>query len=138
MEQSDQKESKQNDSSLTVDASNTPGFQFSYIWPVRTPEMINAFVNCAQDTELTSKMITNSFQLDNEEICLDWYISAFPNAYTQKNSSNLVIMSILLAHLPVSKNVHIKSLRITHLISIPQLHILIKRTNDFENKNCLG
>ena len=134
MAQPEQKDSKQNDSSLTIDTNGTQGFQFSYTWPVRTPEIINAFVYCDPDTKLASKMITNSFKLNNEDIVLNWYIYAYPNGYTPtwENTSDLFILSILIPHLPISKTLRIKSLRMRHLVSIPQLHILESRPNNFD------
>ena len=97
---------KQNDHLIEIDTSGSPGFQFSFNFPVRTPEMINAFVHCEPDTKLESELTTNSFLLGDEETCLDWYICAYPNGYTccWEDSSSLFVVSSVIPQLKCQKN----------------------------------
>ena len=125
--------------SIEIDTSSIAGFQFKYTWSIRTEEEINAFVNCNADVSLKSPLVTYSFKLDQEEISLDWYIIACPNGTKAlKDSTNLFMISDHIVELPPAKSIEITSLKISRVVSIPELQILEKSTYNFDNKPYLG
>ena len=116
-----------------IDTSHMSGFQFSLKWPIRTPEAIDAFVNCEKNKGLRSGITTNFFQLGQEKIALNWHLTAYPKGDTDtwEDSENLVIITTFLDLIPRAKVVDIKSLEITHSTWIPEIHFSQRYTNVF-------
>ena len=121
-----------------IDTSSDAGFEFSFKWPVRTKEAINAFVKCAPNKKLTSAVTTNSFSFKGEKINFDWYVEAYPNGGSWKGAANFFIVATRVHDMPRATTVDIKALTMTHSISIPDLHIFNKFSNKFSEQTYLG
>ena len=125
-------QARKDDELIEIDTSTDVGFEFSFKWPVRTPEAIDAFVKCDPEKPVTSAIATSSFNLNGEEINFDWYVAVYPNGRPLlKGASGLVIAETNIGNMPRAKTVDIKVLTISHMISLPELHILHKGTSDF-------
>ena len=95
--------------------------------------MIDAFLSCEPNTRLVSSSITSTFTFNQEKITLEWYIFANPNGskFWEEESRNLFLAAVNITNLPRSKRMNIISLKMKHILNIPELGILKENTSNF-------
>ena len=133
-------ESKTDADWIEWDTSTNPEFVFSYKWSIRDASRIADFVTCDAYNEIPSPMQSSCFKINEEEITLNWYLTAYPNGNPNfvDKSRNLFMVAATIDGIPRAKTVHIKSLKILHTICISELNIRRHRVDEFGNETFLS
>ena len=102
------------------------GVSGQLVWQCRTKQMIEYFLNCHENDEISTDDIELSFDLNGETIKTQWYLEIAPNK--KYNGTQFYLEHI---EWPKPKSMEIVSFNIKRLYRIPEIGFQYNNSFDF-------